>query len=86
MNMYLILKYKSTGEKLMNQKKYEEAIVYFDKAIEMDQKDLNNFNKKGKALNKLNKYEDEIQLRKEDDEQVDSRTTHWTHPCATDEA
>ncbi|WP_297247149.1 tetratricopeptide repeat protein [uncultured Brachyspira sp.] len=40
--------------------KYEEAIVYYNKAIELDPNYTDAYNGRGKAKNDLGKYEDSI--------------------------
>ena len=41
-------------------KKYTESISYFDKAINLDQKNAEAYNKKGITLNTLNRYNEAI--------------------------
>jgi tetratricopeptide (TPR) repeat protein len=47
---------------LLNQRKYEEAITLYDKALEIDPNDVVALNNKGLALKNLSKYEEAITL------------------------
>jgi tetratricopeptide (TPR) repeat protein len=48
------------GNTLFNQRKYEEAIEYYDKALAIDPNNKEFLNNKANALDELNKYEESI--------------------------
>ena len=49
-----------TGNELLNEGKYDEAIVYYDKALEIKPNDVDALNNKGLALYNLERYEEAI--------------------------
>lgn len=55
-----VSKYFNQGLELDSQGRYEEAIVYYDKALELDPQDRNSLVYKGLALFHLDKYEEAV--------------------------
>jgi tetratricopeptide (TPR) repeat protein len=53
--------YVRQGDSLYDSKRYEEAIRYYDKALEANLNDANVLYKKGKALYRLGKFRDAVQ-------------------------
>lgn len=55
----------SKGKKLMNKKKYEEAITFFEQAIEIEPKNVELLIKYGKSLAQTGRYEEAFNLFEE---------------------
>jgi len=49
------------ADQLIYENKYEEAITYYDKVLEIDPKDIDALNNKGDALYDLDRYNEAIQ-------------------------
>jgi tetratricopeptide (TPR) repeat protein len=56
-----IVKLRKKGVELINQSKYKEALVYFDKALSVDPNDTTALNNKGAVLNNLGSHKEAIE-------------------------
>ena len=49
------------GKNLVNEGKYEEALLLFEKALQLDPNDHNTWNQKGVALRSMGRYDEAVE-------------------------